>query len=268
MPAPVDKSFFEKNGYCVVWNFLTPTEIDVLKQRAGQLVEEFQEPESKSHFDTDKDNHLDDDYFKQSGGNISFFYEKAKGESKANSINKIGHALHDCDEVFQHFSRQDKVKKVVSELGIDEALLLQSMYIFKQPFIGGEVTLHQDSTFLMAKPNTLIGLWFALDDATEENGCLWALPGAHTRATENFYVRENDELVFKENCKADWDMGALVPLEVKKGSLIVLHGNLPHMSHENRSPHPRHAYTLHLIDANSQFLPENWLQRAQPFSGF
>ena len=34
----------------------------------------------------------------------------------------------------------------------------------------------QDSTFLFTEPHqTCLGLWLALDDATLENGCLWAL---------------------------------------------------------------------------------------------
>ena len=45
------------------------------------------------------------------------------------------------------------------------------MYIFKQGKIGGEVTSHQDSTYLFTTPHqTCLGLWLALDDATVENG--------------------------------------------------------------------------------------------------
>ena len=34
----------------------------------------------------------------------------------------------------------------------------------------------------------------------------------------------------------------------RRGTLVVLHGLLPHASSANRSARPRHAYTLHLID--------------------
>lgn len=52
---------------------------------------------------------------------------------------------------------------------------VQSMYIFKQPSIGGEVVPHQDSAFLSTDPPSCIGLWFALEDANKENGCLWCV---------------------------------------------------------------------------------------------
>ena len=54
---------------------------------------------------------------------------------------------------------------------------LQGMYIFKQPRIGTQVTPHQDGTFLYNDPLKLVGLWFPVDDATLENGCLWYIPG-------------------------------------------------------------------------------------------
>ena len=67
------------------------------------------------------------------------------------------------------------------DIGFAQPLLLQSMYIFKQPRIGGEVICHQDSTFLHTEPLSCVGFWLALEDATESNGCMWAEPGGHRR---------------------------------------------------------------------------------------
>ena len=67
-----------------------------------------------------------------------------------------------------------------------------------------------------------------------------------------------------------WPENELVPLEVSKGTLILLHGLLPHRSFENRSPLSRHAYTLHLVNAEAKYPSDNWLQRAEtlPLRGF
>jgi ectoine hydroxylase-related dioxygenase (phytanoyl-CoA dioxygenase family) len=51
------------------------------------------------------------------------------------------------------------------------------MLIFKQPYMGGEVVPHQDSSFLATHPLSCVGIWLALEDATRDNGCLWTLPG-------------------------------------------------------------------------------------------
>ena len=62
----------------------------------------------------------------------------------------------------------------------------------------------------------------------------------------------------------------LVPLEVAKGTLVILHGLLPHGSAPNRSARSRHAYALHAIDAGTRYSPDNWLRRApdMPLRGF
>jgi phytanoyl-CoA hydroxylase len=67
-----------------------------------------------------------------------------------------------------------------------------------------------------------------------------------------------------------WPEEKLQPLEVRKGTVIVLDPLLPHLSRENRSDKSRHAYTLHIIDASTQYPQENWLQRSRelPLRGF
>jgi phytanoyl-CoA hydroxylase len=145
------------------------------------------------------------------------------------------------------------------------------MYIFKQPNIGGEVTCHQDSTFLYTKPIDIVGLWFALEDATVENGCLWAIPGGHRHGLKSRWVRAPENKMKFEIFDAEpWPEDQLVPLEVSKGSLILLNGLLPHRSFENRSTRSRHAYTLHLIGAGVNYPEDNWLQRSttMPLRGF
>jgi len=51
------------------------------------------------------------------------------------------------------------------------------MYFVKNPKIGAEAIPHQDWTYQIATPDTVRGIWIALDDATIENGCLWGVPG-------------------------------------------------------------------------------------------
>jgi phytanoyl-CoA hydroxylase len=144
------------------------------------------------------------------------------------------------------------------------------MYIFKQPHIGGEVSCHQDSTFIYTEPFDLAGLWFALEDATIENGCLRAIPGGHLSGLKSRWVRSEKGMKFEHYDSEPWPEEKLVPLEVSKGSLILLHGLLPHRSFENNSQRSRHAYTLHLIGGNVKYPADNWLQRSEalPFRGF
>jgi phytanoyl-CoA hydroxylase len=253
----------------VLPDFVAAHDCDALRSRAMEMVRAFDPGQLKSIFSTHDQSRTTDDYFLTSGDKVRFFFEEnafnsdgTLKQSKEQSINKIGHALHDLDPVFDRFSRSVQIRRLIEDLGIEDPLLLQSMYIFKQPNIGGEVTCHQDGTFLYTEPMNIVGLWFALEDATIENGCLWAIPGGHRRGLKSRWVSSNGGMQFEIYDEARWPEEELVPLEVNKGTLIVLHGLLPHRSLENKSDKSRHAYTLHVISGKSDYAKSNWLQRS------
>lgn len=268
---------YKRDGFLVLPDFVGGTACDYLRARTEKLIYDFDPRGVASIFSTHEQNRLANDYFLESASSIHFFFEEdaflpdgTLKQSKERSINKIGHALHDLDPVFNEFSRTPGLKQLAADLGLDDALLLQSMYIFKQPRIGGEVNCHQDSTFLYTEPQNIIGLWFALEDATLENGCLRAIPGGHKLGLKQRWLRGAEGMHFETFDSDPWPEDELVPLEVTKGSLILLHGLLPHKSLANRSARSRHAYTLHLIDLNSRYASDNWLQRptGMPLRGF
>ncbi|MPC12078.1 Phytanoyl-CoA dioxygenase 2 [Portunus trituberculatus] len=105
------------------------------------------------------------------------------------SLNKVGHALHWLVPEFRSVSFSEKVKTTARRLGFVSPAVVQSMYIFKQPGIGGEVTPHKDCTFLSTEPQSCTGFWFALEDVTLENGCLWYVPGSQHRPTSRRWSR-------------------------------------------------------------------------------
>ncbi|MBL0105374.1 MAG: phytanoyl-CoA dioxygenase family protein [Bacteroidetes bacterium] len=260
---------FKSEGFLVLENFNTSEACDELMKRGQELAQNYQLSDKASIFETTNQTKTADEYFLNSGSNISFFFEKdafdAEGKLKQDlfySLNKIGHAMHDLDPVFNSFTRSPQMKKLASDLHLDDYLIIQSMMIFKHAKIGGVVDVHQDSTFLYTEPDSCIGFWFALEDATIENGCLLAMPGGHKTSLRTRFKRKEgggtEMLVLDETPLATEGM---IPLEVKKGTCIVLDGLLPHYSLPNTSGKSRQAYAIHTIDKNKHYPKENWLKR-------
>lgn len=241
------------------------------------------------------------DYFFGSSDRVHFFTEPGateedgslkEGIPKERGLNKVGHGLHKDQGVFEAYSTSERLCSLVRSLGWVDPVLPQSMYIFKQPMIGGEVTAHQDSTFLYTTPRqTCLGLWLALHPATLENGCLWVRPGSHREGVRRVFARKerflgkgslNGEMTF-ETLEAQPDHtwegmlpeGSLpppseglfeagfLPVEVEQGDLVLFPGQLDHLSLPNYSDQPRHTFQLHLVEGPSQgvqWSPRNWLQ--------
>eukprot|EP00238_Polyblepharides_amylifera_P006257 CAMPEP_0196580662 /NCGR_PEP_ID=MMETSP1081-20130531/29884_1 /TAXON_ID=36882 /ORGANISM="Pyramimonas amylifera, Strain CCMP720" /LENGTH=338 /DNA_ID=CAMNT_0041900587 /DNA_START=83 /DNA_END=1099 /DNA_ORIENTATION=+ len=262
-------SFFESEGYLVLEDFASAEECRQLRSRAGEIVEEFQPGPTTSIFSSKNQKDKTDEYFLDSASNISCFFEEkafdsdgALTQDKSLSINKIGHALHDLDPAFQLFSRSPQMAAVASAVGFANPTPVQSMYIFKQPHIGGECIPHQDTTFLYTEPHSCVGFWFALQDATLQNGCLWVLPKSHTSGVTRRMLLTEDRRITFEGSIPEFQDDKFIPVQVKEGTLVLLHGALWHKSFENTSEKSRHAYTVHFVEGSNKWDPQNWLQRS------
>ncbi|MDJ0749075.1 MAG: phytanoyl-CoA dioxygenase family protein [Woeseiaceae bacterium] len=271
-------SAYRAAGVLVLRDFVSVDACNELQARARELVATFDPFAVRSVFSTTDQEQLDDDYFIESGDKIRFFLERdafdKRGrlrQAKEHCLNKMGHAMHDLDPVFDAFSRTPELAEIARCLGFDDPKILQSMYIFKPANIGSEVVCHQDSTYIYTEPESCVGFWFALEDATRENGCMQFIPGAHKMALKKRnYRRPDGRLVTETLDDTPWPEDRKIAAEVGAGTLVVFDGRAPHLSAPNRSSKSRHAYTLHVIDGACRYPEENWLQRSPdlPLRGF
>lgn len=290
--------FLDTHGFLVVPGFCGSAECLALKEQMKQLADQYWNPEENvDTFGTDaKSNTQRGDYFLDSSNRVHYFAEptalqegKLKAELEGNklaALNKAGHGMHTIPGSFRDYTLSQKVKDLVLDFGWKDPVVPQSMYIFKQPHVGGTVHSHQDSTFLFTKPRqTCLGLWLALDDATLTNGCLWVRPGSHREPLRRQFIRNPEyfekgdataaKLTFRlhhdDKSKARWE-GTLptslsdegfVPVEVKAGDLVTFCGTLDHLSLPNFSDQQRHTFQLHLVEGPEEgveWSKENWLQ--------
>ena len=273
---------WERAGFVVLPGFVSPDRVESLRRRIDELVAGYASqglPDGAATvFSTTEQTHAQDDWFLTSADVIRPFFENGAFDADGNlvapmdrALNKMGHALHDLDPAFDQFSRTSDLASLVAELGVTDPLLLQSMVIFKPPRIGGEVVCHCDHSFLWTDPQTVVGLWFALDDATVANGCMWAIPGGHVGgARTRFRLDGTGGTTTDVLDPTPYDHDDLVPVEAEAGTLVAFHGCLPHWSGANTSDRPRLAYTLHVIDGTAHYRADNWLQRGVdlPLRGF
>jgi phytanoyl-CoA hydroxylase len=269
---------FGDAGVIILHDFVATDSCAALQQRALELVDAFDPAAVRSVFSTTRQSQLDDRYFIESGDKIRFFLEDdafdEQGQlrqAKHDSLNKMGHAMHDLDPVFDAFSRTPELAGVARSIGFEDPAIIQSMYIFKPPHIGGEVVCHQDSTYIYTEPESCVGFWFALEDATVENGCMYFIPGAHKMPLkQRNYRRPDGTLVTETLDPSPFPEHLRLPAEAPSGTLVVFNGRAPHLSGPNRSDRSRHAYTLHVIDRSCHYPAENWLQRSEdlPLRGF
>jgi hypothetical protein len=155
--------------------------------------------------------------------------------------------MHDLDPAFRA-STDARLERTGARSGPGRSQVWQSMYIFKQPGIGGEVRWHQDATYFDTDPISVTTFWFALEDATLDNGCMWAEPGGHRGPMRERFLRNGDELRMENRatCLARQQHRRAARMQGRQ--LVCFHGLLPHYSAPNRSPISRHAYTLHVTD--------------------
>jgi phytanoyl-CoA hydroxylase len=310
--------FFDATGFLHSKAFASLEECAAMKQQMADLVRDDWKPDQQAldSFGTDTEqNTARGDYFLESSDRIHYFTEptaldkdgtsllpeyQVDDNSKMTALNKVGHALHLTPGAFSDYCLSEKVRDLVLDLGWQDPVVPQSMYIFKQAKTGGVVNSHQDSTFLFTTPKqSCLGLWLALDDATLDNGCLWVRPKSHREAARRQFKRnpahfgsaaiesrsnnaggdasqpklimddlyEHEDIIWDGSLPEHGWKGLLeagfVPVECKAGDLVVFNGELDHLSLPNGSDHPRHTFQLHLVEgpgASVTWSPSNWLQ--------
>ncbi|GAA5956740.1 hypothetical protein JCM10213_004629 [Rhodosporidiobolus nylandii] len=268
---------FEADGYLVLKEFFSQEQANRLLKRSKQLLREF---DLESHPGTvftgsaDK-KHIGDDYFLTSGDKIRFFLEPAAtGEDgklnrpKEEAVNKIGHALAMLDPGFRQFSFSEDVKSLVRSMEkYEDPKLIQSMVICKNKEVGGKVGSHDDQTFLTSNPSTAMGLWFALEQCTPENGCLSFVPGSHkvNKLTKRLVRVDGGKAGtnilpvpgMEDEPAIDWDGEDVewVTAPCEAGDLVLIHGAVIHRSERNLSQKSRFIYTFHCIEGSAELQP-------------
>jgi phytanoyl-CoA hydroxylase len=123
-----------------------------------------------------------------------------------------------------------------------DARLYWDMAVYKKPGTVEQFPWHQDNGYTYVDPQQYLTCWVALNDATEENGCCWVLPGAHKQGT----LAHRATRVGLACIDEDQPEGSY-PVPVKAGSIVVMSSLAPHKTGPNLSTGVRKALVAEFI---------------------
>lgn len=110
---------------------------------------------------------------------------------------------------------------------------------------------HQDNGYGELSPDTALSVLMALDDVDEENGCLWMLPGSHKAGIiEAGRANLANKMSLSDN-DLTMDEAAAVPIHMKAGDCIFVHGYTVHKSNGNFSDRDRRLLFVRYAEADS-----------------
>ena len=163
------------------------------------------------------------------------------------------HFPHKISDVMLDAVSQPGIVEVLTQLIGPNVKCMQSMLFIKSAGKPGQAW-HQDEAFIPTRDCSLTAAWMALEDATPENGCLWAIPGSHRLRTLWPFRDHDDERYDCAQESFDFpftdDDGVMVP--AKAGSVVFFNGYLLHRSLPNYAESGfRRALVNHYMSAES-----------------
>ena len=158
----------------------------------------------------------------------------------------------------------DVVSGITQLTGHEDLMVWHDQIQYKPAEYGGATTWHQDAPLWpIIKPMTPVSAWIPFDDADEDNGCMWMVPGSHKWGNQIDFLRTQGELKQREDFKnlatfsppndADIAEVEAVPWPVKRGEVSFHHSLTWHGSPFNRSGRPRRAIAIHYMTGDARF---------------
>ncbi len=236
---------YDRDGFAIVENLLTPEEVTALQDRLRQYTHGDRATEKLR---------------------IQVEPRVKRGEMRVDhpgdGIRKID-GLVEGDDLYNGLGKHPNIVGVIQQILGPDIKMFRNAMLLKPPEVGSQKGMHQDSPYWSIAPMNLCSCWYAVDTATEQNGCMGVLPGAHKRGPLP-HVRVTDDFVVDEDHYSFDDM-VLAP--VQAGGGLFFHSLLPHYTAPNLSDNWRRAIALSYMSAKSTFTGDGEGPEYYPISG-
>lgn len=214
------------------------------------------------------DKFLDDEELDEIGAVFSATIDQLRKENRLENVKSDDapdaaaqvfqiRTAHRAHPLFDRLIRDARLLDAIESLIGPNIRLVHFQGLYKPPRTGGNVHWHQDDYYFgVNKKDAVASCWLALDDATVDNGCMWVVPGAHSRMYDhqkNWDPKDKKGFFFSIKDESFLDAGA-IPIELKRGQCLFHHGLMPHRSLGNTSSRMRRAFATHFFDATVPIL--------------
>ena len=130
------------------------------------------------------------------------------------------------------------------------------MSFFAKPAYNGKKTpWHQDGQYWPINPLATCTVWIAIEDASEEKGCMKFIPGSHKNKILMDHVQKNDTSpTLQQELKHNQiDISKGINVDLAAGKVSLHDAFLAHGSEMNISNKPRRGMTLRLMPTTSYY---------------
>jgi ectoine hydroxylase-related dioxygenase (phytanoyl-CoA dioxygenase family) len=151
-------------------------------------------------------------------------------------------------ELARTFATHDVFVDLCADLLGPDVDMYWDQAVYKKPEKPRRFPWHQDNGYTFIEPQQYLTIWFALTDATVDNGCPWVAPGVHRMGTlAHRYVEPLGYECFDEP-------PTKVAAPVRAGGAVVFSSLTPHLTGPNLTDATRKAYILQYAHAGSVVL--------------
>ena len=218
--------FYNTNGYIVVEDVISAQDIADLRKITDEFVDKSCEVTEHT------------DVFDLEPGHTS---EAPQLRRLKNPV-----ALH---PIYDRMLRHDSILDSVAQLIGPNVRYDTSKLNMKSAGFGSPVEWHQDFAFATPVTNDdMLSVGVAIDDMTQDNGCLLFIPGSHKGPIYDHF--ENDVFV-GGIADTEFQPENAVPIEVKAGGITIHHTCTLHASAPNRSGQSRRLLLLQYSAADT-----------------
>jgi ectoine hydroxylase-related dioxygenase (phytanoyl-CoA dioxygenase family) len=222
---------YSEDGFIIIEDFLSPRE---LKEWRGAVAEAVNNRAGNKLPDRRSVGTLDDD---------EKYYDKV-------FIQRLN--LWKDNPRMKGLILNPQIGKMATELGgLDGVRCWHDQALIKPPW-GNSTAWHLDTPFWSFFHPGAMSIWVALDDATEQNGCLHFMKGSHHHTTfENPGITNDMDSIFK--FYSDYKDVMPASAAMKAGSCSFHNGLTIHGAGANMTPYPRRAMTCAFMPLGAKF---------------